>query len=379
MKITILKEKLIKGLNIVEKIIGKNLTLPILNNVLISAEENFLKLSTTDLELGISYWGLAKVEEKGKITIPVKTLSSFISLLREEKITIETKDKTLFLKGESYKTQIKGLEADDFPIIPETISETSLDIDAKLFSQGMAQVIDFCALTQVRPELSGVYLSFQKNIIKIVSTDSFRLAEKNIFLDSSVKTNNLASSQSLILPKNAARELINIFSEGGEKMTIRISSNQIMAESRFPETNNPHVRLVSRLIEGEYPNYEEVIPKKFKTQIIVSKDAFLSQVKSASLFSGRTNEIKVAVNCKKETIAISSQSVDLGESQSLLPAKIEGEEVVVNFNYKFLVDGLSQIKTSELIFELNGQDGPGVLKPVDDISYLYVIMPVRAS
>ncbi len=162
MKIIILKEKLVKGLNIVGRIVGKNLTLPILNNVLFSAEENSLKLSATDLELGISYWGLAKVEEKGKITIPAKTISSFVSFLDEEKLTIETKEKVLFLRGENYKTQIKGLEAKDYPIIPDVTSETWLELDAKVFCEGMMQVIDFCAITQVRPELSGIYLSFQK-------------------------------------------------------------------------------------------------------------------------------------------------------------------------------------------------------------------------
>jgi len=333
MKIIILKEKLVKGLNIVERIIGKNLTLPILNNVLISAEENSLKLSATDLELGISYWGLAKVEEKGKITIPAKTLSSFVSFLDEEKLTIETKEKVLFLKGENYKTQIKGLEAKDYPIIPDVASETWLELNARAFCEGMMQVIDFCALTQVRPELSGIYLSFQKNVVKIVSTDSFRLAEKTIALDN--PTNNLTSVQSLIIPRNAARELVNIFSEQDRKIKFYLSPSQIMIESYFSETNNPQARLVSRLIEGEYP--------------------------------------------KKESITISSQNVDLGETHSNLSAKIKGEETVASFNYKFLAEGLGQIKTKEVIFELNGQDGPGVLKPTDDPSYIYVIMPIKGN
>lgn len=377
MKITILKEKLIKGLNIVEKIIGKNLTLPILNNVLISVEGNSLKLSTTDLELGISYWGLAKIEEKGEITIPAKTLSSFISFSGEDKLTMETKNRILFLKGENYKTQIKGLEAKDFPIIPKVTSEVWLEFDARIFCHGIMQVIDFCALTQVRPELSGLYFSFHKETVKIVTTDSFRLAEKTIALENSA--NNLSSPQLLILPKNAARELVNIFSEQEGKIKFYISSSQIMIENYFPETNNPQARLVSRLIEGEYPNYEEVIPKEFKTQITVSKEKFLNQIKSASLFSGRTNEIKLAVSPEKEIVAIFSQNVDLGETHSNLSAKIKGEETTVSFNYKFLAEGLGQIKTSEIIFELNGQDGPGVIRPVDDSSYLYVIMPIKAS
>ncbi len=377
MKIIILKEKLAKGLSIVEKITGRNLTLPILNNVLISAEDNSLKISTTDLELGISYWGLAKVEEKGEITIPVRTLSGFVSLLGEEKVTIESKEKTLHLKGENYKTQIKGLDAKDFPIIPEVISDKWIEFDAITFCKGVMQVMDFCALTQVRPELSGLYFSFQKNSAKIVATDSFRLAEKTVALDG--KTQGIEGSQSFILPRKAARELVNIFSEHNGKIKFYLSPSQVMVESYIDETKNPQARLVSRLIEGEYPDYEAVIPKEFKTRLTVSKEEFLSQIKIASLFSGRTNEVKLTISPKKGNVLISSQSVDLGETESKMAIDAQGEDLEISFNYKFLAEGLNQMKSEKIVLELNGQDGPGLLKPGDDPSYVYVIMPIKAS
>jgi len=377
MKAIILKEKFNKGLSIVERITGKNLTLPILNNVLISAEDSFLKLSTTDLELGISYWSPAKIEDKGKITIPAKTLSGFIPFIDEEKLLIETKDKVLSLKGKNYKTQIKGLDAKDFPIIPEVTSEIQLEITTPSFLQGIGQVIDFCALTQVRPELSGVYFFFQKDQVKIVATDSFRLAEKTVLLEKVQE--GLNSPQALILPRNAAREMVNIFSEESTAIKLYFSSSQIMAESYLSESKNPKIRFVSRLVEGEYPNYEEVIPKQFKTKLILQKEQFLNQIKGASLFSGRTNEVNLKINPKKGEIIISSQNIDLGETQFNVPAEIQGEEGIISFNYKFLVEGLSQIKTEQVVFELNGQDGPGVLKPVEDASFLYVIMPIKAS
>ena len=148
MKITILKNKFSKGLGIVEKITGRNFTLPILGNVLINTEDSAVKLSTTDLEVGISYWIMAKIEDKGKITIPVRPLSNFISLVSEEQVNLEIKDNTLFLKGESYKSQIKGLDAEDFPIIPEVSEDVWVEMESKLFSRAMLQVIDFSALTQ---------------------------------------------------------------------------------------------------------------------------------------------------------------------------------------------------------------------------------------
>jgi DNA polymerase-3 subunit beta len=377
MKTIILKEKLAKGLSIVEKITGRNLTLPILNNVLISTEENSLKISTTDLELGISYWGLAKIEEKGEITIPVRTLSGFISLLGEEKITIESKEKTLYLKGENYKTQIKGLDAKDFPIIPEVVSESWIEFNAIAFCKGITQVMDFCALTQSRPELSGIYFSFQKNVAKIVATDSFRLAEKTIVLDGAV--HGIDTPQSFILPRNAARELVNIFAEHNGKIRFYFSPSQVMIESYIDETQSPQARLVSRLIEGEYPDYEAVIPKEFKTQIVLPKEEFASQIKIASLFSGRTNEVKLIVSPKKGNLLISSQSVDLGETESKMAIEAKGDDVEISFNYKFLSEGLNQMKSEKIMINLNGQDGPGVLRPSDDSNYLYVIMPIKAS
>ncbi len=376
MKTTILKNNLTKGLNIVEKITGRNLTLPILNNVLINTQDNALKLSTTDLELGISYWVLAQIQEKGTITVPVRPFSNFVSLVEEQKLTLEIKEKTLLIKGENYKSQIKGLEAKDFPIIPEVSSEIFIELNALEFCQAIMQVIDFCALTQIRPELSGIHFFFQKNEVKIVATDSFRLAEKTLFLEG--LSENLTSAQSFILPKNASRELINIFSENDQKIKLYFSPSQIMVQSFFDETKNPQARLVSRLIEGEYPNYQEVIPKEFKTQIILSKDRFLNQIKTASLFSGRANEVRLKVNPQKGQVEIFSQNVDLGESKSRLSAKIKGQETDVCFNYKFLAEGLAQIKTSEVVFEINGQEGPGVLRPLDEATFLYVIMPIKS-
>ena len=376
MKITILKNKFSKGLSIVEKITGRNFTLPILENVSISSEESTVKLSTTDLEVGINYWIMAKIEEKGKITIPVKPLSNFVSLINEEQINMETKENTLFLKGESYKTQIKGLSADDFPIIPEVSEDIWIEIDSKQFSQAILQVIDFCALTQTRLELSGIYLSFEKDQLKIVTTDSFRLAEKTIPIPTTSKD---FSPQSLILPRNAARELVNIFSQEDGPMKIYLSPNQIMAEKRFPDSDKPCVRLVTRLIEGEYPNYKEVIPVGTKSKVLIKKDELSNEIKKASLFSGKSNEVAMDIQSAKGEISFFSENVDLGEMKSKLKADIKGEETEIRFNYKFLSEGVNQINSNDVSIELNGSDGPALIKPAGDSSFLYVIMPIKPN
>jgi DNA polymerase-3 subunit beta len=167
MKFTILKENLAKGLNFVEKICGRNLVLPILNNVLLSTEKSFLKLTTTNLEIAITFWCLAKIEKEGEITVPVKVLSNFVALLENQKLNVELKNKILHIEGENYKTQLKGIDSKDFPIIPKIEKNEWIELNAFPFCEGISQVIDFSSPTQTRPELSGVYLRLLKDQEKL--------------------------------------------------------------------------------------------------------------------------------------------------------------------------------------------------------------------
>lgn len=374
MKTLILKESIKQGLNITERITGKNLTLPILNNVLLSTEKNFLHLSTTDLEMGINWWTLVKNEKQGKISIPAKLLSSFINLLPDEKITLEEKNKTLFIKGEKQKTQIKGRDPEEFPIIPKIESEKFIKIDGSKFCKGISQVIEIISSSQIRPEISGIYLLFQNDSIKIVGTDSFRLAEKTLQLK-----NKVEKDYSLIIPQKTIRELINVLGDEKEKLKIFFSPSQIMFELPMPEVSHPQIQIISRLIEGEYPDYKEIIPKTFETEIILSRKEFLNQIKAASLFSGKVNEVKFKVDPKKGNMEIFTQDADLGENISYLSGKTQGEPIEVCFNHKFISDGLANIESSEVIFGLNKDGGPAALKPVGDESYIYVVMPVKSD
>ena len=373
---TILQEKLREGIAAVEKVSAKSLTLPILNNILITAEKNFLNLAATDLETGISWWGLAKTEKEGAITIPSRLFSGFISLLPNKKINLEVKNNTLFVVCDNYKTQIKGLPAEDFPIIPKISAEESIIVNGRIFCQNLGQVVDIAAPSTARPEISGIYFYFQKNYITMTATDSFRLAEKKLTLKSS---NSLKKDWAIILPQKTAKEIINIFGDKGGEVRICLGLNQIMVDLQMAETKHPEVQVVSRLIEGEYPNYQEIIPQKNDTQFVINKGEFLNQIKSASLFSGKVNEVKVRTDSKKSAVEIISQNPEIGEYQSVVPAKIKGAAVEVAFNHKFLLDGVANIKSAEVVLELNGNSGPGVLRPVGDNTYIYVVMPIKAS
>lgn len=381
MKAVILKENFKKGLNIVEKLVGKNLTLPILNNVLITTEKNFLKLSSTDLEIGINYWALAKTEEEGKAAVPAKLLSALVTSIPEKTLNLEVKNNSLYIKCENYKSQIKGLDPEEFPIIPQINTENSIEINSQPFCQGISQVVNFSAASLSRPEISGVFLNFQKDQLKIVATDGFRLAEKSLYFDKKEPGDTRSFSEaSFILPQRTARELINVIGDQEEKLKIFFSPNQTSFELPWQETSHPQFKLVSRLIEGEYPSYQEIIPQKYAAQIVLSTEEFLSQIKAASLFSGKNNEIKIKTNSSKNEIEILAENPEVGENKSILKGEIKAQDadMEVSFNFKFLIEGLLNIRTEKVIFGLNTTEGPAALRPMGDASYIYVVMPIKS-
>ncbi len=380
MKITILKEKLKEGFSIVDKIIQKTMALPILQTTLFRAEKNFLRLSTTNLESGIIWWSLAKVEKEGQICIPTRFFSSLLNFLPNKSIHLETQDLHLNLVAENFHSKIKGLNPEEFPIIPQTTGGNIISVDNFNFCQSLNQILHIPSPSMVRPEISGIFFSFQPDLIKMVATDSFRLAEKKNFL----KT-NLSQEISLILPQTAAKEIVSIFGEKEGELKIYLSPNQIFFESLMPETPHPQIQYTSRLIEGEYPDYQTIIPKKFETSLFLLREEFLNQIRTASLFSGKINEVKLKIDPKNEKIEVLSQNPDLGEYKSELKGEIKGKEIQISFNHRFLIDGLSGIKDKEIIFELTDGEGPAVLKPTQPPvgypaeDYLYIIMPIKAS
>lgn len=372
MKIEVLKENFKNSLGVVEKIVSKSLSLPILDNVLISTEDNFLNLSSTNLETAIKIWILAKIVKKGKVVVPAKFLSSFVSSLPNEKIILEEKNQGVDIECKNYKNHIQGFNPEEFPIIPEFKDSECFQVDNKKLCQGLSQVADMATLSQSRPEISGIYFHFSKNILKIVATDSFRLAEKNIVLEKPV-----SRDISFILPQKPAKEILSILEDKDGNTNIYILPNQVMFEFPMKEFNHPQVQVISRLIDGEYPNYQEIIPNKFKTQILLKRDEFLDQIKTASLFAGKLNEVKIKAG--ENEIQIFAQDPDIGQSQSELAAKVEGDPIEISFNHKFLIDGLLKMKSSEVSFEISKEEGACVLKPVGDTSYIYVVMPIRAN
>lgn len=372
MKLTITCEKLKEGIKIVERLAQKSLSLPILQNILFKTEKNFLCFIATNLEIGIKYWSLSKNEKDGQIVVPARVVSQLVDFLPLKPVNFETKENNLLINCQDYKSTIKGFSFEEFPIIPELKEVENIIISSIDFCEALDRVVDITSPSTARPEISGIYFVFQANQIKMVATDSFRLAEQKIFLK-----NNLSKEYALILPRQTAKEVINIFGQKKGDLKIYFSPNQILFEFLMPEMAHPQIQLISRLVEGSYPDYEAIIPGKTTTQVQVSRSEFLNQIKSASLFSPKTNEVSFVVDPKKEKVEISSQNQDLGDYQSALGAKVKGKEVSVSFNHRFLSEGLLKIKTQEVLFELTDGDGPAVLRPLGDERFLYIAMPIK--
>jgi len=375
MRLTILKENLKEGLSIVERVVAKSSSLPILQNILVVAQENFLELLATDLEIGIRYRVLAQVEEPGKVVVPAHFLSQFIGLLPEDKIRLETTQAGLAVQAKGYNTTIKTLDAGDFPTVPQPKeTEQAIEIQTGVFCQGLEQVVGMAGQSSSRPEISGVFFSFHEKTVKLVATDSFRLAEKTLSFEKS-NTKEI----SFILPQKTARELGAVLGEKTGKTKIYISPTQAVFDYTPEEQHiGAHIQIVSRLIEGEYPRYQDIIPKQHSTQVTIEKGEFVKRLKAAAIFSGKLSDVTVLADPAKKGVELVSQSAEVGENTSFLEAQVEGEATEARFNWRFLLDGISHIKGGDLQIGLGGADAPATIQAVGQKGYLYIIMPIRA-
>lgn len=370
MKIICLQENLKKVLNIASNIIGKNLLLPILNNILIEVSGGKIKIFSTNLEMGISAVVSGKIEKEGKITVPAKTLTSFVNNLPNKKIELEVKKNILKISSETFKAEINGLTAEEFPIIPRATQKNFLILDNIKLKEAMASIAGMTSISDSRPEITGVLFSGDKSGIRLVATDSFRLAEKTI-----IKTEGTANI-SQIIPQRTVQELIKILGDNpGDKIKITFENNQV-----FFETGD--IQLVSRLIDGSYPDYKQIIPGDTEIIVKLDKDQLISSVRLASVFGSKINEVKLSFNLKKKKLVILAADPDLGTNESELEIDVEKankkEALEVSFNYRYLLDGLSNLVGKKVVFGFNGETSPGIMRSSVDGSYLYLIMPIKA-
>ncbi|MDD3190586.1 MAG: DNA polymerase III subunit beta [Candidatus Pacebacteria bacterium] len=377
MKITCTQENLNKALSIVGKVINKNTTLPILNNVLLKTDKKGLRLSSTNLELGVNYWIGGKIEEEGEITIPTKLFANFVASIPDGNVEIKTREDMVNIKCNSYKINIKGIDAKEYPLAPKIENDFLFKVKSEDFKEAVVQVLPSVSMSESRMEITGILLDFSEiedGRIVLVSTDSYRLAQKTIQLSreniNKESLNALGNIRSVIIPKNAMQELSRDLSEESEMLEIVIAENQIVF-------NFGKAVIISRLIEGNYPQYKQVIPEKFMSQAVMDIKDISNAVKISGLFSSASNNSVKFKMGSDGKIEVSSEANELGNNNSRIVAKTSGKELEVVYNYKYLMDGLNSVLGNEVVLDINDENSPSILKTSSDETFIYVIMPIR--
>jgi len=382
MKALCTTENLKKGILTAEKIIGRNLTLPILSNILLETEKGGLKVSATNLEIGLVAKIRAKVESAGKIAIPGRIVGGILSQLGDgSKISLEEKNQTLKLVTDGNSAAIKGVDAKDFPIIPKPESKALFEVGAAEFQKKAGNILAAAAVSDTRQELTGVYFEFSENQVALAATDSFRLAEARIKLGKGKAGDDykkyIAKNPAVIVPARTLSEVIRAVTPEDESVQVFLSENQIFFETA-------DTLFVSRLIDGKYPEYKQVVPKEFSLNILVKKEELLKAARLAGVFSdSKSHEVRLKIEGGKNKATVFAQSVEAGEgSWSIASAADAPKDLEVAFNNRFLLDGLNSLATDEVSMGLNDSFGPVMLREVADgkpqAGYFHIIMPIRS-
>lgn len=367
MKVICQRDELENALNIVNRAISPNNTLPVLNNILIKAEGKKLFFASTNLEIAIQYNMDADVRNEGAITVPAKLITSYVSLLKEDSVELSlVAGVTLELKSKTSKTKMKGISADEFPLIPKVEKENVLQIPTKDLEKAITQTVFAASVNTTRPVLSGVLFKVDKDVIKLVATDSYRLAEKTIKLKESAKF----EIRSLV-PARTVSELGKLLSKSAVKdVEINFSKNQVLVRI-------DGIELTSRLIEGKFPDYEKIIPKTSKSVAEVSVDELSLVVKRVSLFARENNNnIKLTVT-NDGILQIATDETKVGEEKAEIPIKMEGENNKIALNSQYLLDVLTFVSEGKINLGINDKLSPAMVKPLKGDDYVYIIMPLK--
>jgi len=373
MRFVCTKENLSYALDLVSSVAGKHINLPILNNILLQTNESSVRLITTNLEIGVRANLRAKVEKGGSFTVPAKTLSDFIHLLPDGQVEIELQENELSIRCENSATKIKGAPADEYPIVPEVEEKHAYVLSTDNFKSALSETVFAAAKNEIRPELSGVYFGLftdRYHGLIVAATDSYRLAESR---------QSVAQGEDefrCIVPSRSVYEMIRIISlgktkQGESNIRLWLSENQIAL--RYDD-----FEMVSRLIDGKYPDYAQIIPEKFKTTATFSISAMINKIKAASLFTTTgVNAVSLDINTSEKNISISSTSTQTGEHSAEMEAEISGEENSTLLNHRYVLDGLQSLDTEEAELKMNSADAPCLFKAKGKDDYTYIVMPIR--
>ena len=373
MQLSCLQENLSRGLSIVGKAVATRAALPITQNVLISTDQSRLKLAATNLEIAISTWIGAQIDEEGATTLPARLLTDFVNSLPEERIDVRSVQQPLGLTLECarFSAKINGADAADFPPIPAVDSGVAGKIEAQLLRDAIDQVVFAAATEPSRPVLTGVLVEIKGDEITLAAADGFRLAVYKAKL-----TEPLAEDVSFIIPARSLQEVSRLIGPQTESVDFTITPSKSQALFRLED-----VELVSQLIQGTFPNYSQLIPQKYESRAVVDLAEFGRATRTASIFArDGSGIVRLQVNGKGEDsagrLSISSKAEEVGDNEGEIDADVEGEAAKIAFNSKYLSDVLDVLGSGKVALETTSPSSPGVLKPLDDDRYVHVVMPM---
>jgi DNA polymerase-3 subunit beta len=367
MKLSSTQENLAKALNTVGRIVSSRTSLPVLSNVILHADHNRLRIAATNLETSINYWIGCKVDQEGAITVPARLLSEFVANLPTGNLELAASETNLTVTAKHYESHINGIAAEEFPLIPEVKSKPVVTLPADTLRDAIAEVVVAAALDESRPVLAGVYMHIDEGNLILVATDSFRLAERAIELPKDHK-----GDLAVIVPARTMQELVRILSDTQGEVNMYMADNQVMFQLE-------DIELVSRLIEGQFPDYKRIIPVTDETTATLPTPEFTRITKMANLFA-RENGGGVRIEIQAEgEIRIMSSASQVGDNTSSADCDVAGDDCEISLNAKFLSDALATIKTKQVSFSASGKLSACVIRPEgeDAHDYLHIIMPLR--
>jgi DNA polymerase-3 subunit beta len=366
MKIVCTQENLKNGLAVVGRIISNSNTLPILNNLLLKTENGLLKVSATNLEIAIISSIRCKVEEEGVVTVSSKVLGDLVNNLPNKNISIQSKEAGLFIETENYHTNIKTLPADEFPLIPEVEGKNVLSLNSQELKTALDQVVFAASSNQTQPEISGILFAYEGENLRIAATDRYRLAERLV-----PTPKNPGHTTESIAPQKTCVELSRII--GNQKGMVELRFSETQVSINFNET-----QIISRLVDGQYPDYRQIIPTGFITTTTTEKALLVNALRAAAVFGQNSNSVNVVFSEEKQQMVLTAESSDLGKSVVELPAKIEGKGGSLVLNYHYLLDCLSGIDSQNVIIKMIDDNSPSLVVPEGKNDYIYLVMPIKS-
>ena len=376
MRLTCLQENLARGLSTVSRAVSTRSTLPVLGNVLLATDDGRLKLSATNLEIVITCWIGAKIEEEGAITVPARTLGDLIGQLPQEQVSLQLDEQTQTLHLACARTEanIRGIDAQEFPLTPESNGEPRVRMAPADLKEAISQVVFAAATDDARPTLTGIHAHFEGRQLTLAATDGFRLSVLTAELPEVID-----KTRTFLIPARALAELARIMGDGNEYVDIVMPEgrNQIIFELEA-------ARMVTQLVDGRFPDFRTVIPKQFGTRTVMNTANFLKACKTANIFAREANNIaKVKINPEGELMpgfaTISATSAETGDNMVQVDAVVEGEPAEMSFNVKFIADVLAVIVTPQVALETTTNLEPGVIKPVGKDDFVHIIMPMQVG